>query len=751
MHTNSLLSAMILSFALISGNAHAMGDEDFVGPFASWANVQTEFGVKADGVTDNSSAIQAALDKLGSTLATLYFPAGTYRITRPLYLTARIYVNIVGADPSKTKILWDGPSSKSAMLYLNGLAYSRIDRLTFDGKGLAGVAIDQSWKGAGNYFDTGNQYADDTFENVDIGFRCGNLGYGCAETTMLRDRFIHNRVAGIGMKNFNALDMFIWDSLFKDNAVGVTNSPGAGNFHIYESIFENSTSSDIVIGNTGTFNFRDNFSIGSAQFIVAGGTNNPANITIERNTILDTRNAASISVRNLGPVVLLDNIIRSSADAGTGPVVVAAGFLRTDLFSMGNTFTVAHPLFASGHNHSVDDRTVDRDSVQSKIPTLPNTPANNHLRVFEVKPGSTSAQIQEVIDRAAASGGKGAVVHIPAGSYSIIATIHIPGREQIELVGDGYNSHLVWNGRRGERVLRVEGPSHAILREFSVNGASHSADGIEVNGADQPGSRVFMKSPFLRSSYTNLFVNGLDYADLELHDFEHNGAQNRGKNAISVKVTGGPLASSGHWRGGITDIFAGASSGNNISYGISNNAHVAVRDIWYDAGGGNDRQIAVVSGESRFAYIGSTAYQTDCRSDPAIDLRNFDGIAALLNLRISCDIKIRLDSGAQISAIGIVSDQPKFFDAASRSVGIEFLNCQTKASPDPDTASREIPEESAVNQKVLTATLHQIRAGRASRLFPLPSDTTDLRLYRVFVEYSNTGILVTGLPIADGH
>jgi hypothetical protein len=68
---------------------------------------------------------------------------------------------------------------------------------------------------------------------------------------MLRDQFINNTVAGVAMKNFNALDLFIWYSLFRNNAVGVTNSPGAGNFHVYNSIFQGSTVADISYANTG--------------------------------------------------------------------------------------------------------------------------------------------------------------------------------------------------------------------------------------------------------------------------------------------------------------------------------------------------------------------------------------------------------------------------------------------------------------------------------------------------------------------
>ena len=216
--------------------AQAMGDEEFVGPFASWANVKTTYGAAGDGATDDTAAIQKALNALGPSNPTLYFPAGTYLITQTLNLAAQQYVNIIGQDPSNTTILWGGASG-GTMLYLNGIAYSRLDRLTFNGQGNAAVAVDQSWAGSGNYFDTGNEYADDVFENAGTGLRCGNLGYGCAETSMLRDQFLNNTVAGVAMKNFNALDMWVWYSFFQNNAIGVTNYPGAGNFHVYNSIF----------------------------------------------------------------------------------------------------------------------------------------------------------------------------------------------------------------------------------------------------------------------------------------------------------------------------------------------------------------------------------------------------------------------------------------------------------------------------------------------------------------------------------
>jgi hypothetical protein len=715
--------------------AQAMGDEEFVGPFPSWANVKTNLGAVGDGVTDDTAAIQKALNALGPKEPTLYFPAGTYRITQTLTLAGQGYVNVIGEDPAVTTIVWAG-SSGGTMLHLNGIMHSRFDRMTFDGRGNAGVAVDQSWIGSGNYFDTGNEYADDVFKNAGTGLRCGNLGHGCAETSMLRDQFLNNSVAGVAMKNFNALDMFIWYAFFQSNGVGVTNTPGAGNFHVYNSIFQGSKKADLTIGNTGAFNFRNNYSVGSNQFIGPRiGTANPANITVEGNTILDTAQTQSIAVGNLGPVVLLDNVIRSRSGVASGPAVMVANWNPSGLFSMGNTFTVSSPTYANGHHHSIQDQVVAPSTINPTMPTLPGTPPNNNRQIFEVTPGSTAAQIQEVIDQAAASGTVKPVVHIQPGSHKINTTLVVPASSDIQIIGDGYYSRLAWAGSTGGSVMRLQGPSKATLRDFSVNGNGNS-DGIEVDNADQAGSRVFMEQANLASSHTNLFVDRLDYANVELHDFGHGSAL---AGMTSIIVTGGPSAASGLWQGGATNIFAGASSGNYVSYGASNGAHVGVRDIWYDNGAGGNL-IANVTGTGAFTYIGS-ALNLPRGATQAISLTNFQGTAALVNLGMNGDVNITGNSSnARVLGLGLVGPSDTFFSTSSSSAATAFLGGQTTANQPPGRGSSALPEQGVADAWFLTATLEQARTLQPTLLAPLPSDVTDLRLYRVYVDSAITGI-----------
>ena len=181
--------------------------EEFVGPFPSWKNVKIDSDAKGDGISDDTAAIQKALDELrnvqGNSWTTLYFPAGTYRIEKTL-LTKRKEHNdwlgcqIVGEDPATTVLQWHGGEGE----WMFGLDawYCKVSRITFDGRGNAGTGL-MRW----NNFSTFCELSDLWFRDIKgVGICLGsesNNHEGQAEHAVervpfftLRHRHTHRRL-----------------------------------------------------------------------------------------------------------------------------------------------------------------------------------------------------------------------------------------------------------------------------------------------------------------------------------------------------------------------------------------------------------------------------------------------------------------------------------------------------------------------------------------------------------------------------
>ena len=704
------------------------GDE-FVGPFSSWTNVKTAYGAAANGMADDTLAIQRGLDELGKPdhSPVLFLPSGIYRITKTLVLASNINVSIVGEDPATTTIVWDGEAS-GTMMWLNGIAYSRFVRLTFDGKRRASVAVEQSWDMRQPHFDTGNEYSDDGFVDVEYGIHGGFKGGGFAETSIRRSRFLRNTKAGVALGNFNALDIWIWDSLFEDCDTGVTNTSGAGNFHVYRSVFRRSARSDLAMGNTSGFSARGNYSTGSKAFFTGESTNNPATIDIEGNTIVDPIDDAAIRLGNQGPGLITDNVVRSRALA-IGPVVIWRSFIDADVTSLGNTFTVRNTLNSNGRLTSIDDQVVARAKIKPVEPALPGPLPNLRRQVFEVAAGAAAREIQDAIVAAARRNGARPVVHIPYGMYSIFEPLTVPASD-IQIAGDGYGTILRWTGAGAGPVIRLSGPSKVTLREIQFDGVGH-ADGIVVDNVDQPGSRVYMGQAELRSGKrTNLFVNGLDSTNVQLEDIGYAYSPD----AVSIKVAGGPLAAAGNATQGRTNIFSGASSGNRISYEVSNGARVLVRDLWYESGAGPG--FAHIYDRAVFTIDGARISSPVNGEPAAFDIRNLNGRVAILTTDIDDRIEVSGDGTmAKLLGAGVLVEQKSsdyFLNASSPRAQAVLLNSR-QLSRLPGNRSAASTNVGPAGAAFIRDMLSHTRGEKPEALKAVPSGISDVRLYRVWV------------------
>lgn len=698
--------------------------QEFIGPFPSWADVKRDYGAVGDGQADDTAALQKALDDLrreDRKFFVLYLPAGTYRVTRTLLLFREKHneskdVAIIGEDPAITTLRWDGPADGVMLGY--GAWYSKLGRLTFDGRGKARTAIAH-----GKPFATYNEFFDVFIRDVGIGMEAGAPGgQGIAETTVLRCRFQRCSIAGISIQNFNSLDWFVWHSAFEDCGLGVTNLRGAGNFHVFESLFQRSQEADIGIGNTGYFSFRNNTSIGSKAFFVGKPMTAAALVTLQGNAIFGGE-GTMVEVGNLGPLLLLDNRIQTRR----GPAVRLRG--EAGLLSVGNTFT-CEPAIAAKTNHlAFDDRVVGYDTLKESLPELPGTPPNLRRPVIEVPPGGMDEAVQQAVDQAAGLDGQHPVVHLPAGDFRIGRTLTLPAGRDLQLVGDGVRTRLIWTGQDAGPVLRLAGPSRATLRDFEVNGARR-ADGIVIEKCDQAGGRVYLEQLNVDAAQrVGLMVDGVELANIELHNMNHGGCD------LGVKVRGGPRLSTGRSAPGRVAIFAGSSSNNRLSYDVTEGGRLLVQDIWYESG--SQPRFMRLSGAGELTLHGAImacALSTN-EAEPAIELDDFAGRLAFLNVQWSGggdSMRLRCrgqGKGTQVLALGaqVGKNGPRFNNQAPQATlaVLEAMRFTDGGGATP------IPNIGATDEAFIRTMIAATRAERPRPLTPVPAGATDARFFRV--------------------
>ncbi len=721
----------------------------FYGPFGSWANVQKQFGALGDGRADDTQALQAALDFIDSTdgtSGTLWFPRGTYRITAPLVIHHKQWLSILGEDPSNTTILWDGGAG-ATMLIADGSSVMRISRLTFDGANKADTAEDLTIVDGGGVYSTFNELSDQHLINLRNGIKLTVA----AETTIKRVFFDGLSGTGILLGSFNTLNIFVEDSIFSHCDIGISNQPGAGAFMVRNSFFDHSGTSDMEIGNTGTFAIRQNTSINSRAFFTAldAGANN-ASITLQGNTVIDSE-SVPVSIGNAGALMLFDNIFRTTDS--TMPAVGGTDDapFYTDVFSMGNVFTTANPFrlkYSPGSADNVkvlsyDDSIVDADNILT--PTEPGnvyTPPSATGMVFEVPASSTDLEIQSAINQAVASGLKKPIVHLPASHYTVARTISIPADTDLTVVGDGFNdSMLVWTGASTGAVLDVSSSS-ANLTEFTIrtfgSGDFSGVEGIRMHVNDQPGSRLFVNQLQAQgNSQRSIFTDGLEHATLEFYSTYVQAG------ITGIEVTGGPFRQADEASPGRIDYFSGStqSQGGGTSLDVSNSGKLLVQDNWHDLGSSSPHNF-VLQDKATLTQQASAVFMT---SDSPFVFSNFEGNVSLLGDNFTGHISLDATSKkSNLLTLGLQGDNSTYAPQGSPLITVTNLfddYYQNNASG--HIAFSATSDDLGVTRRMLG----QVRTEYGIPMVPQTGMASRMRIERVSISLVGTGLhVVSALP-----
>jgi hypothetical protein len=554
-------------------------EDEFVGPFTSWTNVQTSCGATGNGSTDDTSAIQTCLtNDTGS--STLYFPAGTYKISSTLNVTG--HVRIVGADPTTTSLVWAGTGG-GTMLTFNA-SFSSLGRLTFNGSGTAGTDVTVASTAV---FQTANLFHDMYFTNAGIGLDIAvNLSNSIAsEQTCLRCQFLNNTSEGLYVFGANSVDIWIWDSYFSGNAIGATQASN-GSFAIYNSTFVNQTTGDALVtstNNTG-IEFRYDVSSGSPYFSSITSSASSSPMTFQGNRLLDT-NTAPIVENVAGPSFFLDNLIRSPSGGSSAAVTVGNGVNAPAVTAMGNTFTTtaASPISVTGNTpirlyEQNDTTSSSYANFPSSVPTAVPPPPNNNRTICEVAAGQGSSTIQTCVNNAVA--GTRSVVHLAAGSHNIASTINIPAGLDVQFIGDGFTSgqtDLSWSGGASGPIFKCNSPCQAWFRDFFLDGGSQAVNAFDIHSDDSATARVQILEPYSGATGPVVSATGLTNTLVNLYD---NSIGATGSIA-TVTGTGASVSSRILFTGAGA---AGAQAAGSTLYTVTNDGNLVVWNNWNENG-----------------------------------------------------------------------------------------------------------------------------------------------------------------------
>jgi hypothetical protein len=650
----------------------AQAREEFNGPFASWANVKTRFNAKGDGKTDDTKALQTAIDSLScmpmnfnkqsaTAYTCIYIPKGHYKISQTLNLRGKIGINIIGEDPANTIIEWAGKDS-SFMLWGNGSAYYKIARLTFDGnnkKQIEGIGIHwtQKWNDAKSrsYASLNIEIADCIFSGkMDVGIG-GGYNWNDSEIKINRCSFYQCGVAGIKIAGYNALDYWIWHCKFYSCYNSISNQ--SGNFHVYNCYFKHSYFCDITTDKGYYTSARGCFSDSSYLFhFDRGGISaNPFKRIFQDNVINAPANTP-IQYFHAGKLTFFNNQIdgitwkqEPIAALGNRPYLIYYSSWYPTVYtvlSIGNKYVYDQPfalatkfpnkIYAINDTYGKKLPTVKGDDYVSKMPA---TPAYTKRTIFEVPVNASADAIQNIINSAAKLTGQRPVVHFPVGQYFIDKTLIIPAGSDMQIVGDGLIYATTITASKpfaGTSVIKVIGPSYIEIRDLQLgsSGNSKSGSGIEFENIDQPSSSVHMDQLYSLAD-TSLFVNGLNYTSFEKNNsFFSDGnvviggtKQKAGKGTMRVECFGGQF--------------------NGVS--VANNGIFVAKDCWWE--GSARVPMSYLQGDGSITIDGAMVAPSGADSMPTVKIGKFNGSLTFLNMYIQGGVAFTDPTSANLKTL----------------------------------------------------------------------------------------------------
>ncbi|KAI1322736.1 glycoside hydrolase family 55 protein [Xylariaceae sp. FL0255] len=497
-------------------NAYWLGDIDHQGvaPFASsgykvFRNVM-DYGATGDGSTDDTAAIQAALDDGGdrcaqgcdsttTTPAVVYFPAGTYVLSGallPPYFTQMI------GDPT------DVPTLKATS---NFAGFGLIDGNHYYGS-------DPNWVTTNVFYTSVRNFIIDTTA-IPAATAATGIHWPTSQATSLINIVFNmptdSGVVHVGLFCESGSGGFMSDLTFNGGATGA--SLGNQQYTMRNLEFNNCgtaiitlwdwgwTYAGLTIKNCGVGidmtaagSTAGSLTTGAVTLIDSTISNTPIGIKSAKSSSTTPATAGSMVLEN----VVLDGV-STAAVQGPDGVLLAGGSSTISAWAYGNAYTPTSGPTATMGTIAANSRPASLVSNGNYYATSkPQYTALASTDFVSVRSsgakgdGSTddTAAIQSAIN-SAASGGK--VVFLDYGLYVITDTISVP--DGTKIIGEGYPVLMASGSKFGDitspvpmlQVGATSGASGTVWFSDFVVGTKGSAPGavlIEWNLASPSGS-----------------------------------------------------------------------------------------------------------------------------------------------------------------------------------------------------------------------------------------------------------------------
>ena len=465
---------------------------------SDWINVKTAGEIKAvaDGRQDDTAAIQAALDRMQEG-TTIYFPPGTYKITKTLVIPLGRFLGVTLIGHGRTThLVWDGEAKGRMFWTQDGLPYSRFVGFTWDGRGKAAVGIDHSCL---KLFETEVRHQHEAFLNfAEAGIRVGHEKKVATAETVYENCLFERCKKGAHLLGFNVLDHTFEGCEFRECEHGVYAAKGT-NCYVRNCHFDQSKVCDIVIAGEQGSSVRRCSSYGSKQFLDFASSVGP--LTIQDCQVEAWTNSDCAVHLNGAPVLIFDCGF-TKAPAKTAPVKISN----------------IHQRIITSNNHLPDDMPLVKQAGNPVVVTLPSSSRGGVIKsgrqsflkrqwripgkVFDAKRDfgakgdfmtDDTVAITKTIEAARAHG-QGALAYFPTGKYVVKETLKLTGSDYF-LGGSGMRTAILWRGKVGGTTVEIRDPDQLTIENISIGfiepeTSNNTVDGQQI-GTGKPSSMAY--------------------------------------------------------------------------------------------------------------------------------------------------------------------------------------------------------------------------------------------------------------------